>query len=334
MDRPVGRIVRFHDFGGPEVLRLEEAAPEPPGPGEVLIAVQAIGLNNSEAQLRRGDYPMLRATLPSRIGRECVGIVQAVGEGVTSARPGDRVCTIPAFDVRRHGVYGAWCVVPEPGVVPAPLPGIEAAGVWQQYLTAYGPLVEHGRCKPGDVVVVTAAASSVGLGAVQMARALGCTVIGTTRSPRKAGAILAAGAEAVVVADGTPLAPRLREAAGGRGADLVLDPVAGPGIADLVEALRPEGTLFLYGQLAAEAAGLPLLTLLRNGLSIRGYTLWEITLRPERLARARDMIAGHLAAGTLRPVVDRVFPLSGIVAAHAYLEGGTQTGKILVEVAR
>jgi NADPH:quinone reductase-like Zn-dependent oxidoreductase len=328
------RIVRFHEFGGPEVLRLEDAAPEPPGPGEVLIAVEAIGLNNSEAQLRRGDYPMLRATLPSRIGRECVGRVQAVGDGVTAARPGDRVCTIPAFDVRRHGVYGEWCVVPEAGVVPAPLPGIEAAGIWQQYLTAYGPLVEHGRCKAGDVVVVTAAASSVGLGAVQMARALGCTVIGTTRSPTKAAAIRAAGAEAVVIADGTPLAPRLREAAGGRGADLILDPVAGAGIADLAEALRAEGMLFLYGQLAPEAAALPLLTLLRNGLTIRGYTLWEITLNPPRLTRARDFIAAEIATGALRPVVDRVFPLDAIVEAHAYLESGKQAGKILVEVAR
>jgi NADPH:quinone reductase-like Zn-dependent oxidoreductase len=325
------RIVRFHDFGGPEVLRLEDAAPPAPGPGEVLIAVQAIGLNNSEAQLRRGDYPMLRATLPSRIGRECVGLVQAVGAGVTAARPGDRVCTIPAFDVQHHGVYGEWCVVPERGVVPAPLPGREAAGIWQQYLTAYGPLVEHGRCQPGDVVVVTAAASSVGLGAVQMARALGCRVIGTTRSPAKAGIIAQAGAEAVVIADGTPLAPRLREAAG-RGVDLILDPVAGAGIADLVEALRPEGALFLYGQLAPEAAALPLIHVLRNGLTIRGYTLWEITLRPDRLARARDFIAAHVAQGALRPVIDRVFPLDEIVAAHAYLEAGAQAGKILVEV--
>jgi NADPH:quinone reductase-like Zn-dependent oxidoreductase len=100
------RIVRFHEIGGPEVLRLEEAAPSQPGAGELLLRVEAIGLNNSEAQLRRGDYPMLKAAFPSRIGRECVGRVVAVGEGVTAAREGDRVCTIPAFDVQRHGVYG------------------------------------------------------------------------------------------------------------------------------------------------------------------------------------------------------------------------------------
>lgn len=327
------RIVRFHDLGGPDVLRLEDVEPDAPASGEILIEVEAIGLNNSEAQLRRGDYPMTRATLPSRIGRECVGIVRAIGAGVTAARLGDRVCTIPAFDVRRHGVYGEWCVVPERGVVPAPLPGLEAAAVWQQYLTAYGPLVEHGRCKPGDAVVITAAASSVGLGAVQMARALGCTVIGTTRSPSKAAAIRAAGADHVVIADGTPLAPRLRDAAG-RGIDLVLDPVAGPGIADLAEALRPEGALFLYGQLAPDAAALPLLTLLRHGLTIRGYTLWEITLNPDRLARARAFITEHLASGALRPIIDRVFPLAEVVAAHRYLEAGAQAGKIMLEVER
>src|SRR4051812_31222440 len=102
------RIVRFHEVGGPEVLRIERLAPEPPRRDEVLLRVQAIGLNNSEAQYRRGEYPMRDASFPARLGRECSGIVEAVGEDVTGIGVGEAVSTIPAFDIERGGVYGEW----------------------------------------------------------------------------------------------------------------------------------------------------------------------------------------------------------------------------------
>lgn len=226
-------------------------------------------------------------------------------------------------------------MVPEAGLVraPAALPGAEAAAIWQGYLTAYGPLVEHGRAQPGQVVLVTAAASGVGLAAVQLARRLGCTVIGTTRTPAKAQAIRDAGADHVLIADGLKLAPQVHSLTGGRGFDLALDPVAGPGVGDLVEAAAPEAAIFLYGQLAPEPASLPLIPMLRKGVTIRGYTLWEITLRPERRDRAVRFILEQVEAGALRPVIDRRFPLAAVVEAHRYLETGRQTGKILLTVA-
>ena len=326
------KIVRFHRLGGPEELRLEEAAPETPQAGEVRIRVQAVGLNNSEAQLRRGDYPMLKASFPSRIGRECAGIVDAVAPDVESIRVGDLVSTIPAFDIQRNGVYGDWCVVPQAAIVRVP-PGmgrIEAAAVWQQYLTAYGPLVEYGRADERHVVLITAGASSVGLGAIQMAKTLGCKVVATTRSAGKTGVIRRAGADHVIVTETERLASSILDATGGKGFDLALDPIAGPGLEALAASAASGATIFLYGQLAPEPTPFPLVSVMRKGLSIRGYTLWEITLDPARRERAVRFICDGLETKRLQPIIDRVFDLSDIVAAHRYLESGRQAGKIVV----
>lgn len=327
-------IVRFDRIGGPEVLRIEEAAPETPRPGEVLIAVTAFGLNNSEAQLRRGDYPMQAADFPSRIGRECTGTVISVGDGVTAFGPGDQVSTIPAFDVKRNGVYGEWAVVPEAGVVAVPkgLDAIKACSVWQQYLTAYGPLVLYSDCGADDVVLVTAAASSVGLGVIQMAKARGSKVIATTRTPAKRGVLERTGADRVVILGQEELEPAVMEISAGRGFTICMDPVAGPGLKTLVACAAREARIFLYGQLASEPTPLPLIEIMRKGVSVRGYTLWEVTLDAARRAAAIDYITKNIESGILDPVIDRVMAFGDIVEAHRYLETGTQAGKIVIAV--
>jgi NADPH:quinone reductase-like Zn-dependent oxidoreductase len=328
------RIVRFYEVGAPEVLRLDSVTPEAPLAGEVRLRVQAIGLNNSEAQYRRGEYPMRDTTFPTRLGRECSGIVEALGEGTAGFSVGDFVSTIPAFDIQRSGVYGEWAVVPAVALVPVPagLSHLEAAAAWQQYLTAYGPLVDHSTLGPGDTVLITAASSSVGRGAIQVARLMGCEVIATTRSRAKREVLLAGGAHHVIVTDEEDLVSRVSAITGGKGFRVALDPIAGPGLAALAEAAGQQATIVEYGQLSRDPAPFPLLAVLRKHLSIRGYTLWEITLDPARRRRAVDFISGHLARGTLRPVIDRVFRLDEIVDAHRYIESGRQTGKIVIDV--
>lgn len=317
------------------MLELEELAPEMPQAGEVLLRVRAIGLNNSEAQYRRGDYPMKQTVFPTRIGRECCGEVLELGEGVTGLARGALVSTIPAFDIQRGGVYGEWAVVPAQALVPVPagLTPVEAAACWQQYLTACGPLVEYSNLEPGDWVLVTAAASSVGRGAMQVARELGCRVVATTRTPAKAAALSAAGAERVVLTTREDLVDAVRECTGGAGVRVTLDPIAGAQVRALCDASAPGASVFLYGQLAREPVDFPLVTCLAKGLSVRGYTLWELTLDPVRRSRAVAWISDRLADGRLKPAIDRVFPLDDIVAAHAYLESGAQNGKIVIEVA-
>ncbi len=328
------RIVRFDRIGGPEVLRIEEALPEAPRGGEVLIEVAAFGLNNSEAQLRRGDYPMQAADFPSRIGRECTGKVVAVGEGVTVFKPGDRVSTIPAFDVKRNGVYGEWALVPQAGVVAVPkgLNTIRACAIWQQYLTAYGPLVLYSDCGPDDVVLITAAASSVGLGAIQMAKSRGSKVIATTRTAAKRKVLEKAGADRIIILGQEELETAVMEASGGMGFSACMDPVAGPGLKTLVNCAAREAHIFLYGQLASEATPLPLVEIMRKGVSLRGYTLWEVTLDPARRAAAVDHITRGIESGALDPVIDRVMAFDDIVEAHRYLETGRQAGKIVIAV--
>jgi NADPH:quinone reductase-like Zn-dependent oxidoreductase len=325
------RIVRFSRLGGPEVHTLEAVAPAEPGAGEVRLAVLAFGLNRSEVQYRRGDYPLLDAHFPTRLGKEAVGVVEAVGPDVEGVVPGTRVTTIPCFDMGRYGVYGESAIVPAAALAPVPrgLSTVEAAAIWQQYLTVYGPFVEYGLLPRGGVVLVTAASSSVGRGALQISRLLGATTIATTRREDKRAALAAGGADHVVVTTREDLVTRVREICP-RGLDLVFDPIGGPGIAALAEVAAPGATVVLYGALASEPTPYPLVTALRKGLSVRGYTMWEILNDPGRLPRARRWVIDQVEAGALRPVIDRTFPLERIVEAHAYMESDAQNGKIVV----
>jgi NADPH:quinone reductase-like Zn-dependent oxidoreductase len=325
------RVVRFARLGGPEVLTLEDVPAAAPGPGEVRLAVAAFGLNRSEIQYRRGEYPLLEASVPSGLGKEAVGVVDAVGPGVDGVRPGTPVTTIPCFDMGRYGVYGESAIVPAAALAPVPrgLNTVEAAALWQQYLTVYGPFVEYQLLPRGGVALVTAASSSVGCGALQVARLLGATTVATTRQEAKRAALLAAGADHVVVSTAEDLAARVR-AVSARGADLVFDPIAGPGLPTLADAAAPGSTIVLYGALASAPTPYPLVTALKKGLSVRGYTMWEILNDPGRLARARRWVVDQVEAGALRPVIDRTFPLDRIVEAHAYMESDAQVGKIVV----
>ena len=250
-------------------------------------------------------------------------------------KEGDLVSTIPAFDVKRNGVYGEWCIVPEVALarVPETLTRLEAAAVWQQYLTAYGPLVEYSSIGPGSIVVITAAGSSVGRGAMQMARQRGARVIATTRTASKRAALLAGGAEAVIVTSQEPLAQRVLELTDGKGFDVCLDPIAGPHLKDLVAAANREAKIFLYGQLARDPTRYP---------DRRPAAQGRVGSEATRCGRSRSMPSAASErsntsttgspTAALRPVIDRVFKLDDIVAAHRYLESGVQNGKIVIDV--
>ncbi|MCP5367488.1 MAG: zinc-dependent alcohol dehydrogenase family protein [Hyphomicrobiales bacterium] len=328
------RIVRYYRFGDPEELVLEEAAPAAPGLGEVRLGVLAIGINNSEAQLRRGTYPLLDPEFPTRIGKEAHGIIEALGPGVDGFAVGERVSTIPMFDMARYGVYGEWAIVPAESLVrmPVGLGAVKSAAVWQAYLTAYGPFVAYSDPAPGSWALITAASSSVGFAALQTAKARGMKAIGTTRRRDKAAGLAAAGFDRVVVTGEEPLAATVMEATGGAGAAIVFDPISGPIVAELAEAAAPGATIFEYGALAAEPTPYPLVTCLKKGLGIRGFTLWEIVRDPGRLADGKRFVVERLESGVFDPVVDRVFGLDEIAAAHRYLEAARHSGKIVVKV--
>ena len=329
----MARIVRFHQTGGPEVLRIEEVPPSPPGEGEVRIAVKAIGLNRADSLFRQGMY-LEAPTLPSRLGYEASGTIDAVGPGVSGIKVGDRVNTLPAFSMGRYGVYGDSAVVPAHAVsaFPGNLSFEEGTSIWVSYLTAYGALVEHGGLREGHNVLITAASSSVGHSAIQVVRAAGGISIATTRKPEKTGTLRQAGADHVIVTGKEDLAARVMEITGGRGAELIFDAVAGPSMEALAAAAAREATIFIYGVLSMKPTVFPLDTALKKGLSLRGYTLFEIASAPERMGRARKYIFEGLKSGTLWPVIDRIFPLESIAEAHRYMESNRQNGKIVVTV--
>lgn len=329
----MARVVRFHRLGGPEVLQIDEVAESLPGPGEVRIKVKALGLNRAEAMFRQGQY-LEDSKLPSRLGYEAAGLVDAVGAGVEGFQPGDAVSTIPAFSQEQYGVYGDVATVPAAAVAkhPASLSWSEAAAIWMQYITAWGAIVDIGRLTRGEAVLLPAASSSVGLAAIQIANLVGATPIALTRTSAKRDALLKHGAAHVIATEEQDLVAEVMRITGGKGARVAFDPVGGPTVAKLCDAASTHGIVFQYGALSPEPTPLPLFTLLTKLLTIRGYVLFEITSDPARLERGKKFVIDGLAAGKLKPVIDRTFTLDQIVEAHRYLESNRQVGKIVVTV--
>jgi NADPH:quinone reductase-like Zn-dependent oxidoreductase len=326
------KVVRFYQNGPAEVLKIEEIPLEEPDSGEVRLKIEAFGLNRSEVQFRRDEYPLLSARFPSRLGKEAVGIIEAVGSGVEGWQIGNRVTTIPCFDMQKYGIYGETAIVPAFALAKYPpnLSSLEATAIWQQYLTAYAPLLEYSPVQPDDYVLITAASSSVGRAAIQVTRNLGATVLATTRTRQKKADLLEGGADYVIVMEEEDLIGRVMELTKGKGVKIIFDPVSGPDVLTLAETAAKGGTIYLYGALSTEPTPFPLVAAMKKGLIIRGYTLWEIIGDPAMLERAKAYIYENLVSGALRPVIDRVFTLDEIVEAHRYMESNQQNGKIVV----
>jgi NADPH:quinone reductase-like Zn-dependent oxidoreductase len=329
----MARVVRFHQVGGPEVLRVEEVQVPPPGKGEVQISIKALGLNRAESMFRRGQY-LEEPRLPARLGYEAAGTVAALGPGVQGFKVGDSVSTIPGFSLNQYGLYGDLANAPAPAVTnhPASLSWAEAAAVWMQYLTAYGALIDIGKLTKGDTILIPAASSSVGLAAIQIANRVGAVPVALTRGRSKRQALLDAGAAHVIATEEQDLVKEVLRITGGKGARIVFDPVGGPTFAKLAQAAARLGILFLYGALSEEPTPLPLFDVLGKWLTVRGYTMRELTSEPQRLERAKEFINNGLADGSFKPLIAKTFPLDKIVEAHRYLESNQQIGKIVVTV--
>jgi NADPH:quinone reductase len=330
----MSRIVRFHKFGDASVLKLEEVPEQTLQSNELLIKVDAIGLNRAEVLFREGKYLERPPSFPSGIGYEASGVVAAVGSDVKDFKVGDKVSTIPAFSMAKYGVYGETAIVPVSAVASYPknLSAEEGTSIWMQYLTAYGALIEYARIKKGDFVLITAASSSVGLAAIQLTRAAGAIPIATTRTAKKKQVLLDAGAEAVIITDEENLPQRMQSITKGHGADVVYDPVAGAYLETLAEATADGGTIFVYGLLSSGPTPFPLIPALKKGLKVQGYTLFEITRDREKLERAIKYVYTGIEKGILKPIIAKVFPLDKIVDAHRYMESNQQLGKIVVKV--
>lgn len=327
------RIIGFTQYGGPEVLQYQTIETPVPGAGEVRIGVRAIGLNRAESMWRTGEY-VEPVKLPSRLGYESAGVVEAIGADVKHVAVGDRVSTVPSFSLNDYGMYGEQVLAPAHAVVKLPdsVSFQQATSIWNVFITPYGALIETGLLKASDVVLVPAASSSVGLGTLQIVRAAGGIAVALTRTSAKRDELLEAGAHHVVVTDEEDLAEAVQRITEGKGADIAFDPVGGPNFAKLIDALRPGGTVFIYGALSEESTTLPLLTIIGKTPIIRGYNLFGTTTDPVRQRKATDFIFEGIAKGTLKTMITKTFEFDQMIEAHRELEKNQHLGRIVVNV--
>lgn len=330
------KIVKFTELGGPDVLTLIDESPEQPDTGEVRVRIHATGLNRAEWLFIQGQY-VVQPKLPSRVGLEGSGIVEAIGSGVTDWQVGDAVCITPNLDAVQYGICGETALVPADALVIKPdnLSFEVAAAVWMAYPTAYGGLVFRGGLKKGagQTVVISAASSSVGLAAIQTAKDHGATVIATTRTDAKREALMTAGADHVIVTQQEELADRVHELTGGKGFDIAFDPVAGPFLSELAEAAGSEARIIEYGILSMAKTTFPLFPAIGKGFQVSGFhVVYHLFQQPQRFSATKAYILDGLQRGALQPVIDKTFDLTQIVEAYQHMEQNEQFGKLVVKV--
>jgi NADPH:quinone reductase-like Zn-dependent oxidoreductase len=221
------RGVRIHEFGGPEVLRIQDVEVEEPREGEVRIRIRAIGINRTEITLRSGRLPA-KPPLPTKIGFEAAGEIEAIGPGVKGLAIGDRVALVPAYAASRYGLYGESSLAPARSLIGIPV-GVsfeQAAATWAAYGTAWAGLVAVGRLAAGQTVVLPAASSSVGLAAIQIANRLGARPIALTRTSAKADDLRAYGAAGIVATEERDVVSEIKRLTTARAPTLYLTPSA------------------------------------------------------------------------------------------------------------
>ena len=329
---PTMRAVVIPAPGGPDVLRIEQRPVPVAGPREILIRVHGSAMNRADVLQRQGRYPPPPGAPADVPGMELAGVVAARGAGSNRWAVGARV-----FGLVAGGAHADYAVAHEDSMsaIPDPLDWERASAVPEAFITA-GDALDQAHIVAGDAVLIHAVASGVGLAAVQLVRARGGVPLGTSRSAGKMQRARELGmADGFDAAAGLEsLAQWVRDRTGGRGANVALDLVGGAYLRPTLEALAPRGTVMLIGTVAGAEATIPLGVVLRNRLTIRGTVLRSRRLE-ERAQDARafaSSVVPLLAAGTVRPVIDRVFPLDQVAEAHRVVESNETVGKVVLRM--
>lgn len=322
----MAKAIRIHRPGGPEVLQLEEVEVGVPGEGEVRIRQTAIGINYIDTYHRTGLYPL---PMPTGIGLEGAGVVEAVGPGVTDFEPGDRV----AYAGGPVGAYAAERLMPADRLVKVP-EGIgdqQAAGMMLKGMTAEYLIRRTFPVKAGDTVLWHAAAGGVGLIACQWLKALGAHVIGTVGSDEKAALAQAHGCEFPVVYTREDFVARVKEITGGRGVPVVYDSVGKDTFARSLDCLRPRGMMVLFGASSGPVPPFDSQTLAQKGsLFLTRPTLFTYTASREDLVLSATSLFDAVRSGQVKIEVSRTYPLADAQQAHRDLEGRKSTGSLLL----
>ncbi len=317
--------IRFYEPGDPGQLVYEEVPVAEPKPGEVRVKVAATGVNFIETYQRKGAYTV---SLPFTPGSEFAGVVDAVGNGVTDLKPGDRVATASGT-----AGYAEFAYAPAPKLVPVP-PGIsleQTAAVMLQGITAHYLACSTFPLKPGQTALVHAAGGGVGQLLVQIAKRCGAHVIGTASTEEKARLAREAGADEVILYTQVDFEVETKRLTGGAGVDVVYDGVGKDTFAHGLNVLKPRGYMVLFGQASGAVDPVNPQTLNQKGsLFLTRPTIGHYLLTREELLWRTGDLFNWLAAGELKVRVDRTFPLIDAAAAHRYLEERQTKGKVLL----
>ncbi len=320
----VVKAIRVHEFGGPEVMKLEEVTDLLPGPGQVVVRVHAAGVNPVESYIRTGTYA-IKPALPYTPGNDAAGVVTAVGAGVTRVKPGDRVYTSAALS----GTYAeqALCLEAQVHSLPDNVSFEQGAVVGVAYGTAYRSLFQRGDAKPGETVLVHGASGGVGTAAVQFARAAGMVVIGTAGSDAGLKLVKEQGAHHALDHSTEGYLDEVMKITDGRGVDLVLEMLANKNLAKDLSILAKKGRVVVIGNRGTVEIN-PRETMAREA-DIRGVMLFGASEQEFRQMHAA-LIAG-LENGTLRPVIAQKIPLAEAARAHAeVMKPSGALGKIVL----
>lgn len=321
-------VIEAHGAGGPEVLQPGERPVPRPGPGEILIRVAAAGVNRPDVLQRQGAYPPPPGA-SDLLGLEVSGTIAECGPGVGRFAVGDTVCALVP-----GGGYAEYVVTPEPQVLPVPagLGIVESAALPETFFTVWANVFDRGRLKRGETLLVHGGTSGIGTTAIQLGKAFGATVLATAGSPDKCRAMTALGADRAIDYRAEDFVAAVKEATGGRGADVILDMVGGSYIERNYEAAAESGRIVQIAFLEAPKATVNFTKLMTKRLTHTGSTLRPRTVEEKgAIARALESeVWPLLAEGRVRPVMYATFPLREAAAAHRRMETSTHVGKIVL----
>ena len=317
------KAIVVHQFGGPEVLKLEEVPTPKPAAGQVLVRIHAAGVNPYDTYMRAGTYAV-KPPLPYTPGSDGAGVIEAVGEGVKKVKPGDRVYTAKTVT----GAYAEFALALEEQVhtLSAKVSFAQGAGVWVPYGTAYHALFHSAEARASETVLVHGASGGVGTAALQIARAIGLTVFGTAGTPKGLELAKREGAHQVFDHLKPSYQDEILKTTGGRGVDIILEMLANVNLSADLKLLATNGRVIIIGN-RGEITINPRDLMLRRA-SARGFSLWAITPAEEADIHA-GLIAG-LENGTLRPVVGRELPFAEAARAHKEILEPGAAGKIVL----
>lgn len=316
--------------GGPEVLSIEERPVPKPAAGEVLIRVRAAGVNRPDVMQRAGIYPM-PPDAPSVPGLEVAGTVSALGEGVTRWKVGDRLCALLI-----GGGYAEYVAVPAGQCMPIPggIDMVLAAALPEAAFTAWSALIEHGRLKAGESLLVHGGTSGVGSLALQWAKHLGASIFATAGSAEKCEVCRSLGAGVAINYHEQDYVQLVNAHTDGRGVDVILDMVGAPYFAKNLAAIARDGRMVYIAHPLGRELTVDIGTVMMKRAYITGTTLRHRTLEQKaEIARELEATLWPLVAdGRVRPLVNRVFALRDAAQAHSHLESGDNIGKIVLQI--